>query len=84
MPSFIHIYIYIIACIWRSCPAGGRLPHGECFLALGYEATRVTMLSSRSENAADIPLVPNYPLSYSLQPRSHICVLYGCTGSYWA
>ena len=37
MNAFIHSYLYIYyAYAWWGCPAGGRFPPGEYFLALGF------------------------------------------------
>ena len=33
---------------WQGCPAGGGLPHGECFLALGFELQPVEPCSPHS------------------------------------
>ena len=33
---FIYICKHTATRIWRGCPAEGRLPHGECFLALSF------------------------------------------------
>ena len=32
--------------IWRGCPAGGRFPPGECFLALGFALPPVSYWSA--------------------------------------
>ena len=41
--------------IWWGCPAGGRLPHGKCFLALGFALQTVYYSLQSRQHAPTVP-----------------------------